>query len=83
MDEWKTMDTAPRSERILVWDGDQISVAAWEIINKDGVTGWWRYQAGPASAEFSDFGVSPVCENPTHWMPLPEPPSIEAPEPRI
>jgi hypothetical protein len=84
MREWKPIETAPKAElngkemagpRILVWDGDHISVAVWEIINKDRTTGWWRYQAGAGPAEFSDYGLAPVCDNPTHWMPLPSPPT--------
>jgi hypothetical protein len=92
-DEWKPIETAPGGReyrkagpQIMVWDGKSVGIAAWEVINKDTRIGWWRYQAGPNEATFGDYDPAPICEAPTHWMPLPAPPlsplNIDAQEPK-
>jgi hypothetical protein len=74
MSEWQPIETAPKAKpnrsgpSILVWDGRAIGIAQW-------CNGSWRYQAGPDDAAYSDFDPDPICKNPTHWMPLPEPPA--------
>lgn len=73
MNPWQPIETAPKGPQILIYDGKSIGIAAWEVISKSG-TGWWRYQAGPNEAPFGDYDPPPVCDKPTHWMPLPEPP---------
>ena len=74
---WQTIDTAPVSSehkgigpRVLIFDpsnspGGHISVG-W------CVGGTWLMQ-DPVK-EVNDNGIKP---NPTHWMPLPEPPKID------
>lgn len=59
MSEWKTIDSAPRDGReILVIDGGKVRPAVWSnILGK--FTG-------------SGGNVFNWCENPTHWMELPE-----------
>lgn len=84
MTKWQPIETAPRANptkpielgpAILLWDGKSIGIAAEEIINKDTSIRWWRYQAGADQAAFGDCDPAPVCEHPTHWMPLPKPPT--------
>ena len=60
--DWREIETAPKDGReVLVYDETfhTIEIAGWHVDDYD--EGGW--QTG-------DFGT---CE-PTHWMPLPEPP---------
>jgi hypothetical protein len=72
MDEWKTIDTAEVSdENVILWNGKRVFVG-------------YRLDAGWCDACVNDqYAGEPEQPQPTHWMPMPEPPSIEAPEPRI
>jgi hypothetical protein len=81
MSEWRPIGTAPKDGTavLLAWaidaDGDPIQwntkpstagsfvqVARWS----QGEDWWWVYINTPAD--------TPLHFNPTHWMPLPEPP---------
>lgn len=60
--DWQPIETAPKDGReIILFDPDYFPRSGFE----------GRYSA-PGANWFSSFG-SPV--EPTHWMPLPEPPS--------
>lgn len=65
------MDTAPKDgTSILVWDGYTIQVASW------GYDDLWRHEpkewiTGRSSGEYN---VHDTVDEPTHWMPLPNPP---------
>lgn len=56
MDEWKTIDSAPRDGTdVLVWDGDSVSLSHWDEgwwvlleYTLDGVTHWMPLPAPPA-----------------------------------
>jgi len=83
--QWQPIETAPLADAsrprelgpsILVWDGQRMAIAQQEIINKDTSVRWWRCdQWAGHGAEFADDGgPSPVIDEPTHWMPLPNPP---------
>lgn len=71
--EWQDISTAPKGSgasygpRILATDGDTVSGSYW---------GWdgWRCEAD-ATTEY-DVAVHEIWK-PTHWMPLPTPPSTE------
>jgi len=71
MGEWQTIENAPRDERwMLLWfpegfwaTGQQVAIGFWSTEDKD----WFDNEA--ASRPMTDFGSQP-----THWMPLPEPP---------
>lgn len=76
MSEWKTIDSAPKDGTVVLlfcpksWDSEGVRV------------GWWC--TSPAEHNFDDSGwyddesashdVSDLYGEPTHWMPLPEPP---------
>ena len=68
MSEWQPIETAPRDgSEIIVLDDGAVRSAVWsDTINK--FTG--------------DGGnVFNWCERPTHWMPLPSPPTSASKEP--
>jgi hypothetical protein len=62
MSEWQPIETAPKSSKaILVHCGDRRNTYA--------VT-WFRLYEG-----WAIFGGGALNEKPTHWMPLPAPPT--------
>ena len=57
---WHPIATAPRDgTNILTWDGHSISIGYWLDIMGD----WWGADD------------CALCSTPTHWMPLPQPPT--------
>lgn len=60
--EWQQIESAPTEQRILAWDGHEILTLDWTKS-----TGWHQV---------SDSGRSSPYY-PTHWRPLPVPPSRE------
>lgn len=65
MQEWQSIEAAPKDgTNILVWDGVTMTTAWWW---EKG--GYWRLVDAGEHAE--DDQCTP---QPTHWMPLPEPP---------
>jgi len=73
--EWQPIETAPKDgTSFLGWDGKYVTEMIWASHeDDDGHVGW-------CCAGFSYGGVlydlhyTPLGE-PTHWKPLPEPPS--------
>ena len=71
MSEWKTIETAPKDKPIWAYNGEQGVMKYLEI--KDG------------DCEYSGFiwveqllqDADPDPNQPTHWMPLPDPPKGE------
>ncbi len=67
---WQPIETAPKSEPLLLWVPlPDTAPVAWGTRLKIGsfVFGRWQY---------TDTDISVAKYNPpTHWMPLPEPPS--------
>ncbi len=74
MSQWKPIESAPKDgTRVLLWpgttgpnhSGDKIVFLAY----------WWQ----PHNPKSPGFWVGNVGkrERPTHWMPLPDPPSTE------
>lgn len=65
MSDWQPIETAPKHDfDILLGSGNQRAVVRWE-------NGYWKPQ------NVSDYyGAYPIYLDfePTHWMPLPEPP---------
>lgn len=61
--EWRPIATAPKdATRILAIEGDDQCVVRW-------LNGEWR--------DYSDYGASgSVLFEPTHWMPLADPPAL-------
>lgn len=68
MTEWQPIETAPKIEgdRLLVaWPNRQ----AWVTI------GFWSDEYHGLKAWADDMTENPFVPQPTHWMPLPAPPS--------
>jgi hypothetical protein len=60
--EWQPIETAPKETPVLIWVGDQalISQQLYEQANwEDTYQSFWFWDTD---------------REPTHWMPLPEPP---------
>ena len=67
MSEWQPIETAPKDDtRILIYSDDGVDIGAFNIFWYPGI--WLRDQ----TAEY-DNDAAPI-NNPTHWMPLPDPP---------
>jgi hypothetical protein len=64
--EWKTIESAPRDGTdILAWDGETLTVVCWdESLKATDAPSCW--------ALYNRFATDAV--EPTHWMPLPDPP---------
>lgn len=62
MSEWKPIESAPKNESILLNVGGKILVGHYKLM----------WQAWQAEYSHDDNGSIP---EPTHWMPLPAPPS--------
>jgi hypothetical protein len=71
MVDWQPIETAPKDgTRILLWDTDEAVIAKWDDISMGGAKGW---QVAVVNM-IGDVNYYDAAFNPTHWMPLPEPP---------
>ena len=68
--EWKPIETAPRDRQILIFTGMAIYSACW-------VKNMFNYDEAWLVAAYGGDGDQLIVKNPTHWMPLPEPPREE------
>jgi hypothetical protein len=60
---WHPIETAPKESRaILVWTPRYQNIYA---VNWDALSKWWVIWGG---------GLRGLNDEPTHWMPLPQPP---------
>lgn len=71
--EWKPIETAPKDGRPIILGGPGVSGEGFWMGDPDRnyreLTGWF----------YSDDDVLTARPtNPTHWMPLPEPPNVES-----
>lgn len=81
MGEWQPIETAPKDKEVFIGafvDGEWVfgrSICFYEIGNEfegEFYRGWfWS----------ADDCLKSVAEEPTHWMPLPKPPTREEPKP--
>lgn len=77
MSEWRPIETAP-GEPVIVWNGRRVTVGErWEpsevAPGLECQIGWHDI----VDPGYSDPAMEP---QPTHWMPLPEPPVSDANE---
>lgn len=68
---WQTIETAPkgRTPVIVFWDGRIVGEARYIPEEDTDDFGWWWANETPG-----DAFAKKLCPEPTHWMPLPEPP---------
>ena len=69
MSEWQSIETAPRDKWILAWWPESLEWGPEECI----APAYWREYKGE-SGRFQDVSDAFIYQ-PTHWMPLPPPPS--------
>jgi hypothetical protein len=69
MSEWQPIETAPKDgTRILGYDGSTVSGTYWHDSFRE-----WRNESEAAGDNHGWYGHDRWV--PTHWQPLPEPPS--------
>ena len=81
--KWLPIETAPKDGcRVDLWAGEREPNCSWrKPVGRED----WTYE-GITGATWRDNGGNTIWE-PTHWMPLPEPPSAgdfsSSPEPQV
>lgn len=87
-DGWRTIESAPKGDdfvRILAtgYDGDYrvVDIIVWgfswasrEVEVGAGLYRKERYRKDECWRRYGDYGEIPIRWEPTHWMPLPNPP---------
>jgi hypothetical protein len=82
--EWQPIETAPKDKSILAWDGELVLLVWWDAkfdhddeamracdYEKTIYRGAWT------DGRVEDWGMETNRHyNPTHWMPLPQPPKL-------
>lgn len=63
---WGPIESAPKSQRLLVWSGQEMYCARWAQNIETGHEAW-------VIAEWGDEGDC-LMVTPSHWMALPAPP---------
>ncbi len=72
--QWQTIDSAPRDGTpYLAWaDGREVVYTWWAEV--ESCLGQKKMGYKTLNGFWANFGA---CINPTHWMPLPQPPAAE------
>ena len=69
MSQWQPIETVPMMTDVLLWDGTSQNVGHCDMTDYDG------YYDEPVLASNIHGGwLDAEDYQPTHWMPLPEPP---------
>jgi hypothetical protein len=86
MSEWKTIESAPKDATAVlvmrnIWPGTKSGRAETCNGHNTYVAEWWEGQGeGGEWVCYMDMIQDPSCPiEPTHWMPLPTPPSEDQP----
>lgn len=70
---WRDIKTAPKNgKNVLLWDGNRIEIGSYrKDDNERGRKKHWLLN------DYDDWscGFASTPVQPTHWMPLPEPPA--------
>jgi hypothetical protein len=79
MSEWQPIETVPSMRNVLMWAatdiGDDGTIKNWKM-----ATGWWS--DGHGTWVWDGHPIKSYNVKPTHWMELPEPPTLTSPEGR-
>jgi hypothetical protein len=80
--EWEPIETAPRDgTEIIVTDGRDVFTARYRISNCANDAPFFAVSAdGEFFNRGTDWQFEPDYRWPTHWMPLPAPPTDKQPE---
>lgn len=75
--DWMPIETAPKDgSAVLLWDGYESIIGFWwrgrQFLNSPMSEFW---SDGPVPCNGYDAGMNQLRE-PSHWMPLPAPPSV-------
>lgn len=68
MSDWQPIETAPRDGTTVLAGAQGRDGHLWHPLPLRFLDGRWR-------ADFAEGGWRSIDPQPTHWMPLPEPPS--------
>jgi hypothetical protein len=80
MSEWKLIETAPKNGRAVlvhrnIWPGTKSGFSEECNGHNTYVAEWWKDENGGNWMLYTDQIQEPRCPiEPTHWMPLPNPP---------
>lgn len=70
MTDWQPIETAPRDGTpIIVWDGEIRTLTVWGKVSHVPIYGFLEV----VGCDFNDTDL--MGPQPTHWMPLPLPPT--------
>jgi len=67
--DWQTIDTAPRDKPLLGWSQYE---GVFRMVSRSA-GGWWL--DGTDADNAHDLSSDLITVYPTHWMPLPPPPT--------
>jgi hypothetical protein len=72
MTDWQPIETAPKQKVILLWALTDTDTGNWKM-----AAGYWMPGYGDEPGEWTWDGhrLKSYDAQPTHWMPLPEPPT--------
>ncbi len=81
--QWQPIDTCPKDgSRFLVWVHAETydvneELQPTTVDNSCADIGWWHVGTDPVQYSFVDCAMLNThdVDEPTHWMPLPEPPN--------
>lgn len=68
--KWQPIDTAPRLMHLIVTDGETVCQSFYGKVSHVPIFGWLNLFTDADDVQLLDW-------QPTHWMPLPEPPEEE------
>jgi len=68
MNEWRPIETAPKERDLLLTDGETVCQGGW-LCQVDQGAEYEGQKCAPSPGWWSIFSIDP-----THWMPLPDPP---------
>ena len=82
MDEWKDIETAPTDGTVVIgtWPGFNPDIPM-HVGPMEYRTDWWWPLTGKLYTGWCAVGSGPTAKDPTGWVPMPSPPSIEGTEP--
>lgn len=73
--KWQPIETAPYNEAVLTQHLDDLyPVVSYRLSDRFG-DNWMRETEGPEDSFYGGDRHGFLYRTPTHWMPLPDPPS--------